>query len=257
MLLQLAFHSMACRSGTSPAPVSATQTELREISRHPIISDSTNPLSEKTEQLTLHYTVWGCACPEWSTVSDFKKYQDSGLLGHSLYLEPAADSLAIPEWFDPFRHLVQVSGQFYVRNGYPKGTVSSEESPPAAKVFRYSKISIINDPEFKAGSPVQTLVLYYSAVSCSCAQWADQDPRAKKDDEPTHYWLEPADEQLIRADTLFNGVDFPVRIRVTGQVVSTHGFPRGANLDKTSPEEAGSVFRYTRIRILQRGSSVR
>ncbi|MBK8353399.1 MAG: hypothetical protein IPL21_17595 [Saprospirales bacterium] len=37
-----------------------------------IISDPTNKLTDKIENLEIEYTVWGCACPNWIQTKDNK-----------------------------------------------------------------------------------------------------------------------------------------------------------------------------------------
>ncbi|MGB5028581.1 MAG: hypothetical protein WBO38_08760, partial [Chitinophagaceae bacterium] len=71
-------------------------------------------------------------------------------------------------------------------------------------------------------------------------------------DKRIRYWLEPSNETLIKADTLFNGENLPVQIKVTGQIVSENGFPK-RNLSKVGQDEAGKVFRYSKIEVLKNG----
>jgi hypothetical protein len=110
------------------------------------------------------------------------------------------------------------------------------------------------DTESTPSSKPNTLVLTYNAIACSCAQWSELKD-SNKEDKGTHYWLEPANDKLVKADTLYNGENLPIQIKVTGQVVAEHGFPEEGNLSKTGPEEAGKVFRYTTITILKKGTA--
>jgi hypothetical protein len=200
----------------------------------------------------LDYIAWGCACANWVTPADFKKYQDHKLAEHCIFIEAANNDLELPMYFDPVRHFIRVRGQFYVKPDYPKGTVKNEEELDKAKVFRYTKIEVLNKPNFKPGSKIQTLILSYNAIACTCAQWSE----SKLDNSPdkrVNYWLEPANKKLVNADTLFNGEDLPVQIRVTGQIVSENGFPMGKNLEKIGQDETGKVFRYTKIEVLKNG----
>lgn len=108
------------------------------------ISDPTNILNGKTEILKLKYIVWGCVCPNWITVDEFEKYQDSALGEHCIFIEPASEDLELSSDFDPFEDLIQVMGQFYVKPDYPKGTGGGEQQPlNKAKVFRYTKIEVL------------------------------------------------------------------------------------------------------------------
>lgn len=216
-----------------------------------IIADSTNSLTGKIESLELEYIVWGCACANWVTIEDSKKYEDSGLAEHCIFIEPAEKDLELPVYFDAFRHRLKVKGQFYARPDYPKGTIEGEEPLEKARVFRYVNIEVVNNPNVKPASKIQTLTLSYNAISCNCAQWTE----SKFDNNANnaiHYWLEPSNENLIQADTLFDGKQLPVQIKVTGQIISENGFPK-RKLSKVSQDEAGKVFRYTKIEVLKNG----
>lgn len=216
-----------------------------------VISDSTNILMDKVENLELEYTVWGCACPQWIQSKDNENSDTKNYLKLHFYIEPADKVLELPLYFDAFRHRLKVTGQFYEREDYPQGTIEMEEPMPRAKVFRYTKFEVIDNPNFKPESKVETLTLTYNAISCTCAQWGET-RKSTNIDAKQNYWLEPANEKLINADTLFNGENLPVIIKVTGQVVSENGFPK-KDLAKAGQDEAGKVFRYTKIEIIQNG----
>ncbi len=133
----------------------------------------------------------------------------------------------------------------------PQGTRQTEEQVEKAKVFRYTEIDVVNKPDFKPKSKIQTLILSYNAISCTCAQWSEL-KYGNNPEKRIRYWLEPANERLLIADTLFDGENLPVQIKVTGQIVSENGFPK-RNLSKVGQEEAGKVFRYKRIEVLKNG----
>jgi hypothetical protein len=217
-----------------------------------IISDSTNKLIDKVEKLELEYIVWGCDCPNWITVADRKKYSDSLTSKRCLFIEPSTDNLILPIYFDPFRHRLKVVGQFYAKEDYPKGTIETEEHLEKAKVFRYTDFDVIDNPDFKPKSKVQTLTLTYDAIACTCAQWSES-KFDNSSDKKVRYWLESSNQNLPSADTLYNGNNLPVHIKVTGQVVSESGFPKRKNLSKVGQDEAGKVFRYTKIEVLKIG----
>ena len=123
-----------------------TKSGLRkktDIFKHIIISDSTNTLTGKIETLELVYIDWFCACANWITIEDKKKYEDSGLAMHAIFIEPANPSLNLPESFNHLQNRIKATGQFYVREDYPQGTVQMEEPLEKAKVFRYTSIQII------------------------------------------------------------------------------------------------------------------
>jgi hypothetical protein len=117
------------------------QWERMKENNNKDISDPTNTLNGKTETLNLQYIVWGCVCANWITLADYKKYQDSALAEHCIFIEPASEDLKLPTDFDPFEQFIQVTGQFYLNPDYPKGTKGGEQQPlNKAKVFRYTKI---------------------------------------------------------------------------------------------------------------------
>jgi hypothetical protein len=227
------------------------ETKRVEKKFNKIISDSTNILTGKIENIEAEYTPWGCACPQWITTKDLEmKDTTTNFIDKHFYIEQAENSLEIPVYFDPFRHKVIFKGQFYKRKDYPQGTIEMEEPMPKAKVFRYSEIEILDKPNFKSNSIVETLTLIYNSFSCTCAQWSETP--SSNDKDQTYYWLEPANKKLINADSLFNGNDLPIIIKVKGQIVSENGFPK-KELPKVEHEEAGKVFRYTKIVVLQNG----
>ena len=217
-----------------------------------IISDPTNKLIDKVENLKIKYTIWGCACPNWiQTKDNLNNDKMKNYLKLHFHLEPANNSLELPMYFEPSRHILKVEGQFYEKEDYPQGTIEMEEKMPKAKVFRYSNLEVIDNPNFKPESKVETLTLIYNAISCTCAQWSDT-RKSEENDRKNYYWLEPANEKLINADKLFNGENLPIIVKVTGQVVSENGFPK-RELIKVSQDEERKVFRYTKIEIQRNG----
>ncbi len=108
-----------------------------------------NSLNGKTEILDLMYIAWGCDCANWIKVEDAKRLedQDSSLESSCIYLESAIDSNVIPAGFDPFKHILIVSGQFYKYKGLPPEMRNSEEHPERAPIFRYTSFKIIRKPD--------------------------------------------------------------------------------------------------------------
>ena len=156
------------------------QTEQKELQKQvdskydKVISDSTNKLTDKIENLEIEYTVWGCACPNWIQTKDNEDDDTTkSYLKLHFYIEPANKSLELSIYFDAFRHRLKITGQFYVKEDYPQGTVETEEKMSKAKVFRYTKIEVIDNPNFKPESKIQTLTLIYNAIACTCAQWSE------------------------------------------------------------------------------------
>jgi hypothetical protein len=214
------------------------------------LSDPGNKLTGKVETLQLRYIAWGCACANWVTEEDLKKYQDSGLADNVIFIEPSTPELKVPVYFDVTRHYIRVKGQFYVDEGYPKGTVESEENLDPAKVFRYTSIEVVNIPFEYPPEFDTTLVLSYSAIGCTCPQWTPL--RDAVDSLKVYYYLERGDTTLLDADELFDGSNIPLTVQVTGQWVSENGLPTGFEVPKGKPEYS-KVFRYTKIKVLESG----
>ncbi|MCD7972584.1 MAG: hypothetical protein LUG18_07930 [Candidatus Azobacteroides sp.] len=111
------------------------------------ISSPDNTLEESIRTLELEYILWGCSCPNWISREDRieKEKADQSLIESCIYIEPADTMLYIPEsqtfHFDRQNLLVEES--FYNEPDYPKGTPAQEEPMRKAKVFRYTKIEVI------------------------------------------------------------------------------------------------------------------
>jgi len=216
------------------------------------ISDPTNKLSGKIETLELEYIVWGCACANWVNPADRIKYQAKGLKEHCVFIEPASTALELPLYFDPGRHFIKATGQFYVNPDYPKGTMELEEKLDKARVFRYTELTVLKRNLAYSPEEDTTLNLSYNAIGCTCAQWSDT--ATPSGPVRTFYFLEPANDKLLNADKLWEGTNIPLQIRVTGQIVSSSGYPTGYNPVKGNPEPE-RVFRYTKIKVIKNGSS--
>ncbi len=131
----MAFFCTICLSACSQTI--ATQVDM---------SDSTNTLEDSVQTLEIAYTVWGCACPNWIRVSEVENNDTlRPYISYHFYLEPADSTLEIPETFDAATHHLRVTGQFYTKKDYPKGTYPSEEILPKAKVFRYTKVELLEE----------------------------------------------------------------------------------------------------------------
>lgn len=241
---------------TQPDKTKSNQTDTTKVVdtfKTKVISDSTNTLTGKTEDLELEYIVWGCACANWVTTAERKKYEDSGLAEHCIFIEPADKSLELPLYFDAFRHRLKVKGQFYVRPDYPQGTVEMEEHLDKAKVFRYTRIEVIKQDIKYSAKDDTTLNLSYNAIACTCAQWSDTKSIADTA-QREYFYLEPANDKLINADKLYNGNNLPIQVQVTGKIISYSGYPTGFNPTKGDPK-AEIVFRYTKIKVLKNGQT--
>jgi hypothetical protein len=225
-----------------------TARKLSEPNKY--LADTSNKLLTKIDTLELEYVVWGCACANWITPNHRSRFQNSGLKQHCIFIEPENTQLELPLYFDALRHNIKVQGQFYEKEDYPKGMIESEEPIDKAMVFRYAKLEVLDKPILFSKDEEQTLNLTYSIIACSCAQWNDS--KEAISDKTNYYYLERADSTLINSDTLWNGNNAPLQIRVTGHVVSEHGFPKGYIQSKGIPDP-GKVFRYTKIKVVKNG----
>ena len=141
---------VSCRNKNGNRVIKNTiVSSKKNFTKDIIISDSTKILEPKIQTLKLQYIDWSCACANWITHSDYKRFEDTGRLSdHCIFIEPANLSLALPD--DNVRYdVIKVTGQFYVRKDYPKGTIKMEENLDKAKVFRYTKIEVITKRKWK------------------------------------------------------------------------------------------------------------
>lgn len=97
----------------------------------------------------------------------------------------------------------------------------------------------------------KTLKLSYNAIGCSCAQWSETKFH-KKSEKRIYYYLERANSKLIDADKLWNGNSIPLKIEVTGEIITEMGLPTNYKNIK-GQAEPGKVFRYTKIKVIQSG----
>ncbi len=180
----------------------AVDTIRKEPQRSQDLSDPTNTLTGKIETLQLEYIAWGCACANWVKPSDFEKYQNDKLKFLFIFIEPASKDLELPLYFDARRHTIKVEGQFYKRPDYPKGTEETEEKLDKAKVFRYTKLEVIEKLIRYSPKDDITLTLTYNAIACTCAQWSE----SKFDDSHNkreRMFLERGNKKLIDPNKLY------------------------------------------------------
>lgn len=229
------------------APDSKSRNSFTDLKGKTDLSDSSNKLSGKIENLELRYIAWGCACANWVKSSELNEYETpEKLKEHCIFIEPEKEELKIPFYFDPMRHQVSLKGQFYIKPDYPKGTPESEEQLDKAKVFRYSEIKIINIPRKYSKKEEKTLVLHYDPIACECAKWSELKTNREKKE---HYYLESSNDKLLNVDTLFKGEKLPIQIKVKGYFVSEYGYPKNYN-PKGDPKP-GKVFQYHSVVVLK------
>lgn len=248
LLLMVCCIGFACKSKQAYEQAQMTMDRIVEKD----ISDPSNTLLPQVTTLDLQYIAWGCACAQWITAADYRKYENSDLASHCIFLEPANDSLSrLLNFFDASRHKATVVGQFYEKPDYPKGTIQGEEKLDKAKVFRFTSLRIGEKDEIPFLPAEDTVMTFtFNAISCTCAQWSAVNATGTKK-EKEYYYLEPANNRLPVADDLFDGVHLPLTIEVKGQVVSNAGYPTGFAPAKGNPE-AATVFKYRSIEIIKK-----
>ena len=228
-------------------------------------------MNSKIETVDFHYIMWACECANWATLTDIEKYQDTGKLSdHCVFVEPADSSIILPDTLGYSGDIVQFKGQYYVDKSYPKDYVKGEQQVDKAKVFRYTSFKIIKsnygqnladqidsakylvDKGVLSGKRI-TLDVSYALHACPCPQWFETKEQKPFNEGVEYFYLETANTNITKADTLFNGINIPIRISVTGQFYSKKGYPANYFPSKGDPEPA-RVFRYDKIKVLENGS---
>jgi hypothetical protein len=107
-------------------------------------------LEEKEETLELTYLAWACECANWATPDDIARYHDEGdsLADLSIFIEPANESLQLPDTIGYSGDIIKLTGHFYTKKGFPKGYKSFEQ-PDRARVFQYTNYEIIHSGFFE------------------------------------------------------------------------------------------------------------
>jgi hypothetical protein len=216
-----------------------------------IISDSTNVLENRIQELELEYIVWGCACANWITPKDRIKYQGSGLAKHCIFLEPSDSNFNFRNYFTPEKYTITVKGQFYQKLDYPKGTIETEESLEKAKVFRYTefRVNALGNKKTIKGNQ-QIITVSYNAIACTCAQWTETKYDNKINDKE-YIFLEKGSDNLMDADSLWDGVHLPFKLQLTGRFISESGYPKNYSPTKGDPNPA-RVFQYSSLKIVSK-----
>jgi hypothetical protein len=136
------FLLFSCNTNTKKLiPVEKQDIIIATRNFYPAIKSA---LENKTQTITLEYIVWGCACANWITKADLKKYEAAGSLSdHCIFIEPSDSALQIPENVDFLSNNLKLTGNFYTEKGYPREYLKTEEEVESARVFRYTKYIIV------------------------------------------------------------------------------------------------------------------
>ena len=107
-----------------------------------------NKLDGKIQKIRCQYITWACDCANWARLEDLEKYENAGgdtLADHCIFMEPADSLLILPDSLEANSTVVEFTGQFYRRKGFPKG-YSSIGMPDKARIFRYTKYQVVRRP---------------------------------------------------------------------------------------------------------------
>lgn len=228
-------------------------------------------MNSKIETVEFHYLNWACDCANWATLDVIKKYGNDSLASHCVFVEPADTSLILPDTVGYVNDIVQFTGHYYIDEGYSNEYVESEQKVEKAKVFRYTSYKIIksnysqslteqvDSGKYLVGKGALsgqriTIDVSYAVRACTCPQWFETKEQKPFNEGVEYFYLERADSKITKADTLFNGINIPIQISVTGQFYSKKGYPANYFPTKGDPESA-KVFRYDKIEVVKNGSS--
>lgn len=104
-------------------------------------------LEDKIKTLELTYIAWACDCANWSTDENLERYSENigdTLASKSIFIEPANNSLKLPDTLGYSNDRIKFTGQFYNKIGFPKD-YNSFQDPDKARVFRYTKYEVIRN----------------------------------------------------------------------------------------------------------------
>lgn len=223
-----------------------------------VISDPTDKLSDKTDTLTLERIEFACECPNWITIADRKKYENTDSFDKKcLYLQAADTTQNIPFYFDPYRHRVIVTGHYYQQPYYTYVTMRPGDKPQrklsSDKVFRYNTLRTVLMPSQYLLTDDTVITFEYNAIACECAQWTNQNGHSALG--KVHCYLERGNPNAPDADKLWTGDNLPLIVEARGHFVSVlPGYPDGYTPHKGHPDPA-PVFRYSSLRVISNGST--
>ena len=95
-------------------------------------------LIDKFETIELEYVAWACYCPRWVYPDELEAAIENDSL--CMHIEPAFDSIAIPDSLFYSGNLFRFKGQFYKEKQYGEDI----EDGGLAKTFRYTEYELID-----------------------------------------------------------------------------------------------------------------
>lgn len=104
-----------------------------------------NNLETQQHTIQVSYTPWGCDCANWSlNIDNGKAVKTDVLEKEHIFIEAANNKIELSDSIGKTGNIIQLTGQFYEKKGFPKG-YSSQEFPGKARVFRYTDYKIIDE----------------------------------------------------------------------------------------------------------------
>lgn len=97
-----------------------------------------------------------------------------------------------------------------------------------------------------------TITVNYAAISCECAQWMIEDAQRKHDSltNREYIFLARVNNSLPDADTLWDGLTLPLKLRLTGRFYRELGYPPNYKTGKGDPAPA-RVFEYKELTVIK------
>ncbi len=102
-------------------------------------------LDGNIQTLELTYIVWACDCANWATSEVLDKFSENigdTLAKQSIFIEPANQTLELPDTLGYNNVVIKFTGQFYKEKGFPKGH-HSYQNPEESRVFRYTSYEVV------------------------------------------------------------------------------------------------------------------
>jgi hypothetical protein len=119
-----------------------TELTVKEKAVHSLVKNE--------RRLTLNYNAIGCSCAQWNE-SKFNNKPDKR---EYYYLERANNKLINADTLWQGENLplqIQVTGQIVTEAGFPTGYNPGKGKPEPGKVFRYTKIIVVQNGQEKKG----------------------------------------------------------------------------------------------------------
>jgi hypothetical protein len=100
-----------------------------------IFSKIPNGLEDTTHKIKVTYIAYGCECANWKLIEDNGiKCKENDC--DDIFLEPINKKVAIPDTIGYNGDVIELTGKFYSKKGFPK-YYHSEQQPEKARVFKY------------------------------------------------------------------------------------------------------------------------